>query len=109
MQQRIDEKHECDVAGCPAGGETMGTGTNIRGHHGPLARGPDRRAPSGAFVEGVIAAALGRILFYEKAAGGRFSCRENSFAIMKLEEALHWLNARTVRREAHDVEGTYAA
>ena len=106
MQQRIDEKHECDVAGCPAGGETMGVGINIRWQDGPLGRGPDRLAPNGAFVEGVIAAALGRLWFYQKEMDGRFSCRENSIAIMKLEEALHWLNARTADREARDVEGT---
>jgi hypothetical protein len=35
------------------------------------------------------------------------SCRENSIAITKLDEAILWLNARTNRREAEGVEGTH--
>lgn len=33
-------------------------------------------------------------------------CRENSLAITKLEEAKHWLDARTRNRQAQGVEGT---
>lgn len=36
---------------------------------------------------------------------GEFPCRENSLAITKLEEAIHWLNARTKDRESRGVEG----
>jgi hypothetical protein len=35
----------------------------------------------------------------------QFPCRENSIAITKLEEALHWLNARKKDREGRGVEG----
>lgn len=35
-----------------------------------------------------------------------FPCRENSIAITKLEEAQHWLDARTKDREERGVEGT---
>ena len=34
-----------------------------------------------------------------------FPCRENSCAITKLDEALHWLKARTADREKRGVEG----
>jgi cob(I)alamin adenosyltransferase len=34
--------------------------------------------------------------------------RESSITITKLEEALHWLTARTIARRARDVEGTDA-
>lgn len=37
---------------------------------------------------------------------GAFRCRENSLAITHLEEALHWLEARTKARVAQGVEGT---
>ena len=37
-----------------------------------------------------------------------FPCRENSITITKLEEALHWQEARTRDREARQVEGTSA-
>jgi hypothetical protein len=35
----------------------------------------------------------------------QFPCRENALAITKLDEALHWLAARTVNREKRGVEG----
>jgi hypothetical protein len=34
-----------------------------------------------------------------------FPCRENSFTITKLEEALHWLNHRKTDRIGRGVEG----
>lgn len=36
----------------------------------------------------------------------KFPCRENSLAITKLDEALHWLGARKANREKRGVEGT---
>lgn len=36
----------------------------------------------------------------------RVPCRENSLAITKLEEAMHWLTHRTGDRESRGVEGT---
>lgn len=36
-----------------------------------------------------------------------FACRENAIALTKLEEAAHWLNARTRARVARGVEGTH--
>lgn len=39
----------------------------------------------------------------------KFPCRENSCAITKLEEALHWLSARTRDREKRGVEGSAQA
>lgn len=39
----------------------------------------------------------------------KYPCRENSLAVTKLEEALHWLEARTKDREARGVEGTSQA
>ena len=37
--------------------------------------------------------------------GGQFSCRENAIALTKIEEALHWMHARTQNRVRRDVEG----
>lgn len=39
----------------------------------------------------------------------RFSCRENSIAITKMEEALLWLNKRTADRVTRGVEGKHLA
>lgn len=39
----------------------------------------------------------------------RFSCRENSIAITKMQEALLWLNERTRERQSRGVEGKHEA
>ena len=96
--------NKLDENGNPAGGRVVGAGLSIQWQNGPLGRVIERKMPNGAFVETVIAAALQRIQFYNE---GKFSCRENSLAITHLEEALHWLHARTERRERENVEGTH--
>jgi hypothetical protein len=107
MRQVINEDHRIDPAtGNPAGGITSGKGLAIAWQDGPLAVDGERKQPNGAFVEGVIEAALGRLQFYQRS---KFTCRENALAITKLEEALHWLGHRTADREARGVEGTHQA
>lgn len=104
MQQQFTQEHFVDEDGMPAGGYAVGTGIDIRWQDGPLGRDENRQEPNGAFVEGVIAIAIGRLQFYNS---GEFRCRENSLAITHLEEALHWCFARTAEREAREVEGTH--
>lgn len=106
MRQKINERHEIDAVGNPGGGETTGTGIDIKWQNGPLGRSPVS-APNGAFVEGIVLAAIGRLQFYQKGNGGKFACRENALAITKLEEALMWLTERTRAREERAVEGTH--
>jgi hypothetical protein len=108
MRQPITTDHRTDDDSMPAGGQTVGKGFYIEWQNGPLGRGPDRQEPNGAFVEGIIAAAIDRIQWYQKVNNGAFACRENALAITKLEEALHWLDHRTADREARGVEGTHA-
>lgn len=102
--QSINAQNWTDHEGRPAGGEVVGTGLFISWQNGPLGRGEDRIAPNGTFVETVLRAALQRLEFYNE---GQFRCRENSLAITKIEEALHWLSHRTARRETQQVEGTH--
>lgn len=106
MMQEIKCANDSDSLGNPAGGIVDGVGIKIQWQSGPLGRGADRKEPNGAFVEGVIQAALQRIEYYQST---QFKCRENALAITKLEEALHWLNARTQAREKRQVEGTHTA
>lgn len=106
MLDTFTSVHWNDENGKPAGGEVVGMGLSINWQNGPLGRGADRQEPNGAFVETVIAAAVDRLEYYQ---GSGFACRENALAITKLEEALHWLNHRTQKREARGVEGTHAA
>ena len=109
MRQPIDSSYDTDENGNPAGGETTALGITIYWQDGPLGRDGDRQEPNGAFVEGVIAAAIDRLQWYQTASDGKFQCRENALAITKLEEALHWLDHRTAAREARQVEGTHEA
>lgn len=107
-------QHRDDEDGNPAGGRTDGKGIMISWQAGPLAVNGVREEPNGAFVEGVIEAAIDRLNYYQgenrpdgSEGPGKFRCRENALAITKLEEALHWLNHRTADREARGVEGTH--
>src|ERR1017187_5706738 len=101
--QAIAGTHVDDENGNPAGGFTTGTGISISWQNGPLGRGEDRKDANGAFVEGVIAAVVDRLEYYQRS---KFACRENALAITKCQEALHWLNHRTTEREKRAVEGT---
>lgn len=40
---------------------------------------------------------------------GPFACRENALALTKIEEAMHWLQQRTLARMRRGVEGTHQA
>jgi hypothetical protein len=65
MEERLYEDHKLDDQGRPAGGFTHGIGITINWQAVPLGRGEGRRSPTGAFVEGVIQAAVGRLQFYQ--------------------------------------------
>jgi len=107
MMQVLNTSNTTDENGNPTGGYVKAVGVDITWQDGPLGRGEERQEPNGAFVEGVIEAARQRIDFYQKANNGKFACRENALAITKLEEALHWLNSRTRRRDEAGIEGTH--
>lgn len=109
MRQPIFPLNYTDEEGNPTGGQVESLGINIQWQAGPLGRGEDRKEPNGAFVEGVIEAALQRLQFYQTANKGKFACRQNAIAITKLEEALMWLDNRTTEREKAEVEGTHEA
>ena len=105
MRQGFHEEHWNDHAGNPAGGTSSGRGFTIGWQHGPLGRGAERREPNGAFVEDIIAAAIGRLEYYQRS---RFNCEPNAEAIRHLKAALEALESRTKDREARAVEGTHA-
>lgn len=105
MNQGVSQFHAVDEDGNPAGGNTLGTGIEIRWQNGPLAVNGERLEPNGAFVEDVIAAAIGRIEHYQQS---RFHCLHNAAALGHLRAALEVLNERTRDRESRGVEGTHA-
>ena len=104
MDQAISESHYVDKAGNPAGGYSQGCGISVKWQEGPLGRGPDRKEPNGAFVEGVLQTALGRLRFYQTT---KFKCEDTELAVMKIEEAFLFLIHRTREREQRGVEGTH--
>lgn len=110
--------HFKDDEGNPTGGNTHGRGFSIEWQNGPTtvpndAGGVTALSPNGAFVEEIIEAAIDRLQWFNGDAGyqeekpAKFRCRENSLAITHLEEALHWLQARTRDRLLRGVEGTH--
>lgn len=98
MIQNLEERHDVDSTGAPAGGRTTGPGVAIDWQNGPVGE-------AGAFVETVVQAAINRLQQFQST---RFKCREYSIAITKMEEAIHWLQARTSDREKRGISGTNA-
>ncbi|KKL24967.1 hypothetical protein LCGC14_2410010 [marine sediment metagenome] len=108
MLQEFTATNDVDEDGLPAGGNVTSIGLSIEWQKGPLGEeGPDRKAPNGAFVETVIAAALQRIEWYQEVSNGKFNCLENSLALDCLKTALEHLDRRTKDRQARGVEGTH--
>lgn len=118
MRQNIEGRHHVDGKGLPAGGTTAALGIAIKWQAGPLPH-PDRLTgdphkvfaedigANGAFVEGVIAAAIDRIAWYETVNQGRFSHPANKKAIDLLSQALEALDERTAERMQRGVLGTH--
>ena len=104
MIQPFQQTHNVDDNGNPTGGVTTGTGLTIKWQNGPLLTDRGRADPNGAFVETVIAAAIGRLEHYQ---ASKFKCHENQMALGFLHAALEHLNARTANRQARGVEGTH--
>ena len=80
--------------------------------NGPIASPDDMNGITG---EAIIAVAIDRLRGFQftrddagnyTKAPGPFACRENAIALTKLEEALMWLQKRTLDRVRRGVEGT---
>lgn len=106
MNQKLTTVHKKDKDGNPTGGFVRGVGIVIDWQDGPLGFPPDMDKHNGAFVEGIIQAAIDRLTFFQDS---KFACRENALAITKLDEAMHWLAHRTANRTLRQVEGTHSA
>ena len=104
MKQVIHSDHFLDTHRNPAGGIAQGTGIAIVWQNGPLGRGINRQEPNGAFVEGVIQAAIDRLEFFQHS---KFACASNARALADLRSALAHLESRTIEREERGVEGTH--
>lgn len=61
---------------------------------------------NGVTQEVLIAITIDRLRSFQ---AGPFACKENACALTHLEEAMHWLQQRTIKRIQRGVEGTYVA
>ncbi len=108
-EDKVRSNFTTDGDGNPTGGSTVMLGSDgievieITWQDGIV--GEDGQ--NGAFIEDVLEAARQRLLFFND--HPRFRCRENSLAITKIEEALHWLDWRTRQRLRYGVENTYGS
>ena len=59
---------------------------------------------NGITHEALLAILIDRLRGFQS---GDYLCRENALALTKLEEALMWLNKRTLDRIKRNVEGTH--
>lgn len=72
--------------------------------HVQFQKGPvGENGVNGCQQEDLLAIVIHRLQAFQS---GEFRCRENDLALTKLEEAMHWLNARTSERQKRGVEGT---
>jgi hypothetical protein len=59
---------------------------------------------NGLTQEALLAIVADRLRSFQT---GPFACRENALALTKIEEAMHWLQQRTIARMRRGVEGTH--
>lgn len=59
---------------------------------------------NGVTQEALLAIVMDRLRSFQS---GPYACRENALALTKIEEAMHWLQHRTLHRVARGVEGTH--
>jgi hypothetical protein len=60
---------------------------------------------NGVTHEVLLAVIIDRLRSFQR---GEYACKENACALTHLEEALHWLQQRTIKRMRRGVEGTHA-
>ena len=93
-------ENQVGLDGLITGGFVAGIGISIKWQDGALLDGAE---PNGAFVQGVIVAAIHRLEAYQATA---LNCPENIQALQHLNNALMWLELRRGGRKDRGVEGT---
>lgn len=70
--------------------------------NGPI--GVDGNCVNGVTNEALLAVVADRLRCFQK---GQYSCKANACALTHIEEAMHWLQQRTIERMRRGVEGTH--
>ncbi len=82
----------------PLVGNAMGVRIDFQ--NGPLTGKP----PNGLSIEALLTIVEDRLSGFQS---GKFACRENAVALTKVQEAMMWLQKRTLDRVRRGVEGTH--
>lgn len=85
-----------DVPGCEE------HAVDIHFQNGPI--NADGNGVNGLTHEVLLAIVADRLRSFQK---GPYSCKANACALTHIEEALHWLQQRTLERMRRGVEGTH--
>lgn len=89
-----------DTTGNPSDDGQAFQGTQILFQNGPI----KEAGVNGITGEALLVIEIDRLRSFQ---AGPFSCRENAIALTHIEEALMWLQRRTVARIKRGVEGTH--
>lgn len=76
--------------------------TRLEFQNGPISE--DGNGVNGITHEALLAVLIDRLRGFQR---GPYSCKANACALTHLEEALHWLQQRTLERMRRGVEGTH--
>ncbi len=91
---------QVDVPGMSEPANANGEQIRIFFQNGPISTD----GINGGTHEALMAVIIDRLQCFQK---GPYACRENAIALTKIEEALHWLQQRTITRMRRGVEGTH--
>ena len=81
---------------------TIPNNLEVKFQNGPI----KENGVNGITQEALLAITIDRLRSFQN---GPYKCRENAIALTHCEEALMWLQRRTVERIKRGVEGTHAA
>jgi hypothetical protein len=84
----------------PSSGDRAEPGCLIKFQNGPI----KESGVNGLTHEALLAIVIDRLKAFQ---GGPFACDENEVALQNCEDALMWLQKRTLARLARGVEGTH--
>lgn len=94
-----------DTANNPSNGDPQGYKASFSKQVLLFQNGPiNEVGVNGITQEVLLAIVADRLRCFQ---AGRYACRENALALTKVEEAMHWLQRRTIARLRRGVEGTH--
>lgn len=101
----LNVRNEANEAGVVSGGWVRGVGVAINWQRGPT-RNADGNPipPNGATIEAILNACAQRLDAFQQTS---MACQENADAFVAIHQAIAALEARTARRTAEGVEGTW--